>query len=401
MTQEEKAKRYDEVLKRAKQLLETPVAYDRFTIEKIFHELKESEDERIRKEIIEFLQLPLPQFVGKRNYEKWVAWLEKQGEIDKESYEIDEKEKREFVGDGFIKCYGNFQDFKEGETYWLEYVGNDNYNVRSDNLLGKTYHITPCQLYTIFKKMTWLEKQGEQKPFDYEHANIQQKDFAPKQEPKFHVGDWAVSNLDRNARRISEVHFDEYNSYYVVDGKSVNLEEYDRLHHLWTIQDAKDGDVLAAHECLVLFKEIDGLNIKCYCTYHYMGLNPSFYVDTLQNKTAFQPATKEQRDTLMKAMANAGYTFDFESKELKKIEQKPAWSEEDAKLWLHDDDIILDAAKMIVVDSPRRSYGGVHKNEIVPWFLSLKERLKSIKDRVQPQPKQEWSDEDENKLSKL
>ena len=86
------------------------------------------------------------------------------GEIDKASYEIAEKEKREFVGDGFIKCYADFQDFKEGETYWLEYLGNDNYNVRSDNLLGKTYHITPCQLYTIFKKQTWTEKQGKQKP---------------------------------------------------------------------------------------------------------------------------------------------------------------------------------------------------------------------------------------------
>lgn len=85
--------------------------------------------------------------------------FEKQSEIDKESYDIAEKEKREFVGDGFIKCYADFQDFKEGETYWLEYLGNDNYNVRSDNLLGKTYHITPCQLYTIFKKQTWLEKQ--------------------------------------------------------------------------------------------------------------------------------------------------------------------------------------------------------------------------------------------------
>jgi hypothetical protein len=34
------------------------------------------------------------------------------------------------------------------------------------------------------------------------------------------------------------------------------------------------------------------------------------------------PATKEQRDTLMKAMADAGYTFDFEKKELKKVEPK-------------------------------------------------------------------------------
>lgn len=98
---------------------------------------------------------------GKEDIDKNIAWLEKQGEIDKTSYEISEKEKCEFIGDGFIKCYADFLDFKEGETYWLEYIGNDKYNVRSDNLLGKTYHITPGQLYTIFKKQTWLEKQGE------------------------------------------------------------------------------------------------------------------------------------------------------------------------------------------------------------------------------------------------
>lgn len=33
--------------------------------------------ERIKKEIIQFLQLPHPQFVGKRNHEEWIAWLEK------------------------------------------------------------------------------------------------------------------------------------------------------------------------------------------------------------------------------------------------------------------------------------------------------------------------------------
>lgn len=43
----------------------------------------------------------------------------------------------------------------------MEYVGNDNYIVRDYNLLGKTYHITPCQLYTIFKKLTWIDKQAE------------------------------------------------------------------------------------------------------------------------------------------------------------------------------------------------------------------------------------------------
>ena len=53
---------------------------EKVLLENLFPELKESEEERIRKEIIQFLQLPHPQFVGKRNQEKWIDWLEKQGE---------------------------------------------------------------------------------------------------------------------------------------------------------------------------------------------------------------------------------------------------------------------------------------------------------------------------------
>ena len=68
---------------------------------------------------------------------------------------------------------------------------------------------------------------------------------------------------------------------------------------------------------------------------------------------------------------------------------KQEWGEDDKKLWVHDDDIFLDAAKMIVEDSPRKSYGGVHKKEIVPWFYSLKERLKSLR------PQSHWKPSDE------
>jgi len=88
------------------------------------------------------------------------SWLEKQGGIDLEHYEDSENEKRKFVGYGFLKCKGDFLSFKEGKTYWLEYVGKDNYNVRSDNLLGQTFHIKPVELYTVFRPTTWLEKQG-------------------------------------------------------------------------------------------------------------------------------------------------------------------------------------------------------------------------------------------------
>ena len=97
------------------------------------------------------------------------------------------------------------------------------------------------------------------------------------------------------------------------------IQDVDRLASAFTIQDAKDGDVLAAHDCYVIFKEIAGLNIKCYCTYHYLGFNPGLYRDTVQNKSAFLPATKEQCDTFMKAINDAGYKWNAKTKTLEEL----------------------------------------------------------------------------------
>lgn len=177
-------------------------------LENTFPELKESEDEKISKVLIDYFkrykeqeECGIKTFYGIPT-DDILAWLEKQKQDDLtnykktlSNYDEAEKEKCDFVGDGFIKCYADFQDFKEGETYWFEYIGDDKYNVRSDNLLGKTYHITPCQLYTIFKKQTWLEKQGEQK-------------FADKIEPKFHEGDWNEDDeymLDETIQHLEEL----------------------------------------------------------------------------------------------------------------------------------------------------------------------------------------------------
>jgi hypothetical protein len=164
--------------------------------------------------------------------------------------------------------------------------------------------------------IAWLEKQGEQKSVN-------------KVELKFNVGDWVVWD-NKISCHIDNIYQGKESLMYTITDvhnitRSCSVKGFDNNAHLWTIQDAKDGEVLAAHECYVIFKEIDGLNIKCYCTYHYIGFNPSFYVDTLQNKTAFYPATKKQREFLFKKMHDAGYEWDSEKKELKKIEQKQEW----------------------------------------------------------------------------
>lgn len=217
---------YKEKLRLAKEALDSG-SYDKETIEYIFPELKESEDERIRKEIISFL--------------------------------------------------------KEGKPY---YCPN---SIRRQEWWA------------------WLEKQGEQTHTD-------------KVEPKFKVGDWIITS-EGTLRHIIDVG----KTGYGTDKGWLTHEDYEKNFHLWTIEDAKDGDVLATDNnniCVFNGTVEDGKYPFAYC-----GLTGYHGFEVYDMKRPFthndvHPATKEQRDTLFSKMKEAGYEWDFEKKELKKIEQK-------------------------------------------------------------------------------
>lgn len=267
--------------------------------------------------------------------------------------------------------------------------------------------------------ISWLEKLGGRKATD-------------NAEPKFKIGDWVVYDRNDHSREIMQIYGIRDGRYYF-DGNahfSWSIKECDEKSHLWTIQDEKDGDALAAHECYVIFKEIDGLNIRCHCTYHYMGFNPSLYVDTLQNKTAFHPATEEERDVLFQKMKEAGYEWDAEKKELKKIEQNPTWSEQNPypetldraiELYYYSygngkggfDNLSFEKFKGIIktfVEDYGIESAWSEEDELNLEFwldnnksidADKRNWLRSIKDRVHPQPKQEWSEEDWKHYHKL
>ena len=92
------------------------------------------------------------------------------------------------------------------------------------------------------------------------------------------------------------------------------------------------------------------------------------------------PATKEQRDILFQKMKEAGYEWNAEKKELRKIEQNNSWSEDDEKML---NDILMCGEHHCYLDDGN-----------IAW-------LKSLKDRVQPQPKKEWSKEDSERLLRI
>jgi hypothetical protein len=80
MTIEEKAKAYDEALARAKKLCEYPTTQPFVsTLEEIFPELAESEDEKIRKAIVNAIHNYAYRLEEKIPTE-WLVWLEKQKE---------------------------------------------------------------------------------------------------------------------------------------------------------------------------------------------------------------------------------------------------------------------------------------------------------------------------------
>ena len=129
------------------------------------------ESERIRTAIIHFISHTPTVSKGIIGKETMLAWLEKQGNndtLDDEAYrkayydgynkcnrdwiysQEAEKEKYDFVSGQFIECRKSFNEFKEDNSYWLEYIGDDTYVGRSDNVLNQKFHITPRQLFTLF-----------------------------------------------------------------------------------------------------------------------------------------------------------------------------------------------------------------------------------------------------------
>lgn len=77
MTDKEKAKAYDEALERARKLYEQGTITE--SLGYVFPELKESEDEKVRKELIDYHRSMAAQ-ADDYVHEAWIAWLERQDE---------------------------------------------------------------------------------------------------------------------------------------------------------------------------------------------------------------------------------------------------------------------------------------------------------------------------------
>ncbi len=385
---EEKAKAYDEALNRAKHALDCHnqgmVSTDVSLIISMFPELGESEDERIRKELIDAIQglwdndaLPMPLSVKRKD--KWLAWLKKQG-----------------------KCKDIFSIPTRETILSIWELGNDWKDITHGSISTKY----GTQLEYIQKHWQeseyYLEKQSEQKPV----VDFKAKDWyvskvdgqihditynpANKVEPKFKVGDLIIDINDIGNITIEKIIGFYGNKVRTIDtgGFYSQYPQSELKHyHLWTIKDAKNGDVLISQygKPFIYNGNYDSLNIGAYC-----GITCDDNFKVAEEKCHWtenvniEPSTKEQSDLLFTKMNEAGYEWDAEKKELKIvdwskhikyepdspsiIEQKPTWSEED------DYNLQCVIAK-VTSDIQKGNVG--RNNELIDWLKSLKDKIKA------------------------
>ena len=292
-------KKYNYVLKRAKALKEcslSPRIKD--WVDSVFPELKESEDEKIRKDIKRAISVALDySYFDKETVNKCLAWLENQGKEECALKSSKDEDVRKFMQ--YIE--------KEAKAYEF-------------NLPNRGYDI-----YAFAKDvLIWFEKQRGKKPID-------------KVEPKFKVGDWIVSKTSNLVYRVDSILLPQSKCYYLSHNGGKVLVSFtdEQDYHLWTIQDAKVGDVLFSDLMCGKTFIYNGVNSDMAILYSFIISNdgddvlpyhigkPNTGIGTIEdNKNIIHPATKEQRDHLFAKMRETGYEWDEEKKEVKKIEKQ-------------------------------------------------------------------------------
>lgn len=313
LTIEQKAKAYDEALKVLHKYDGANIMFTQDLKEEMFPELKESEDERIRKRIYDYINVTLDDNESTEK-EKWLAWLEKQGEQKPVWSEYDERILKTII----IGIENEmFSDVMREEYQRIPNTNKNYYQIRID------------WLKSIEQRLKGWD--GERKQLiTLDHF----EDKGDMVEPKFKVGDWiACENL--NTALIVNIVDDKYEVEFIDGNKGFpHIDYIDRLFHLWSIEDAKDGDVLVSLSKMHPFifnghYDEDTDFVYAYCGISDIIKNDSFYFDKYPDEEFkvwdsvenVRPATRDQRNLLFSKMKDSGYEWDSKKKELIKTEQ--------------------------------------------------------------------------------
>ena len=149
--------------------------------------------------------------------------------------------------------------------------------------------------------LNWLEKQGGSKETHDENL-----------EPlSFKLGDYIISNrgINDDIFFVNEIQDGDMYGLFDMNGDYFQIarESIESQYHLWTIQDAKPGDILTIDEVPVMFKNNFDNCIDTYCylkdDIEQWSFNSSFKI--FNKNCIINPAESEDRRLLLRKMKEA------------------------------------------------------------------------------------------------
>ena len=197
---------------------------------------------------------------------------------------------------------------------------------------------------------------------------------------KFKIGDWITDGICK--AKIIDID----NKYYWYSKNSMlgEIESIDKEYHIWTIDDAKPGDILSYKDEISIYKNsiMDFLDkfagFQYYCCYDGKVLVTDGFYSLTEKKDKFDiyPATEKQIETLFSYMTHAGYIWDFNNKTLKETKFKIG-------NWIvNNEDKNVSQITEIICDEkdPNILYGYVHTNGFFANTFEDNYHLWAIKD---------------------
>ena len=349
-------KAYNKALERAKKIHgQTEFDYEKGMMEEIFPELGESEDEKIRKELIDYINRLTATPDNIDIYNSWIAWLEKQGEKEEpQTYD---------TGDGDIITYSETDGYKAVEPKFK--IGD--WVIRSaEGFKHNAYRITEVKDYYVCEEL-----KGRRVTFTFNdvHNNFKLWDISD------------AKDGDVLATSAGAFIYNGNNGGGSCPGCYCGIDTLGNfrigVEYHWT---GKPVFPATKEQRDLLFKKMKEEG------YEWNAEKKELKKIEQPKLTEFEDEIKDMMDDYRDAIDENDATIE-EVKEhaaylLSLIPCKHAWSVEDSSK-VQRICQYLDEAKKYYADI-------TEVRECVEW-------LKSLEDRVQPKPT-EWSDEDEENL---
>lgn len=188
--------------------------------------------------------------------------------------------------------------------------------------LIKSYNGENCFFYDINGKLPHHEYNNE------DLVIIEEVDC-----PKFNVGDWVFATNDGEGPWLITAITDNYYTLQDTQENETSVAQItiDNKYHLWSLKDAKPGDVLISEDDKrpFIFKKFLGYAPSAYCG---IDTTDSIYIsdeDRPWTRDTVRPATYEERQLLFNKLEEKNYKWDTDTLTLSKIQKR--WRDNEYK----------------------------------------------------------------------